>query len=379
MIDNNSMFPLCIKYLNELIRINTVNPPGNEEEAAKYIYSALAEEGITSEIIPLGNNRANIVTFNSVPGIPILFSGHLDTVPAGDNWNTNPFVPSIQNDVLYGRGACDMKGGIACMMAAAVWASKRSDTLPFRLAFVADEEISGKGTHAFIDQYIHGKIQYVILGEPTQNQLHIAHRGAMRFHITITGTSCHASTPEAGVNAIENTSIILTAIQKTNQDFKLIKHDILPSPTVCCTMISAGIKDNVVPDKCVITIDCRPCFGDQPSFFINAIQEKINELGGLPEGISISFDNYINGSAGGVSIDSQIVHWARKKYLRAFCSEPIITCFPACCDLHHFTDAKIPALLYGPGSIKQAHTSNEFVALSELKKAFDFYCSCMIK
>ncbi len=379
MLDNDSLFPLCLKYLSDLIHIDTVNPPGNEVLSAEYIHKSLSQYGINSEIVSLGDNRANLITDQISEGIPVIFSGHMDVVPIGEGWETDPFIATENGGLIYGRGACDMKGGIACMMAAAVWASKREDTLPFRLVFVADEEIRGKGTHAYLDQYAHGEIRYVIIGEPTTNQLHIAHRGAMRFHITLHGVSCHAGTPENGVNPIENASIVLRAIQEVNKDFQKRKQGVLPPSTVCCTMISAGIKDNVVPDECIITIDCRPCFGDTPQIFIEAIKDKIKALGDLPEGIHVDYENYISGSAGGVESNSPIVQWATEKYIRAFHHDPVITSFPACCDLHHFTDAGFPAILYGPGSIRQAHTANEYVSIDELRKAFDFYCSCMIE
>ncbi|MEG0126964.1 MAG: M20 family metallopeptidase [Clostridia bacterium] len=374
----NQESSLCVTFLQDLIALNTVNPPGNESIAAEYIATALYKYGIECELMPVGEHRCNVITKALTQDPAIIFTGHLDVVPIGEGWKTDPFKASPSSGNIYGRGACDMKGGIAAMMAAAVWATRHSEGIhPFRLMFVADEEIYGLGTKALMKILSPQTTKYCIIGEPTGNTIHIAHRGAIRFKVRMLGRACHASAPQMGINAIESMMRVIEAVSAINEDFKQIHHATLPSPTMCCTMINAGTKDNIIPDLCEMVIDCRPIVGDTALSFEKTIRKKILALGGLNKGVQMELTPYINVMAGDVEEDSPIVQWAKDRFLQAFHKEATVNSFPACCDLTHFTTNGFPAILYGPGWIAQAHTANEFISMEQLKNAFTFYCACL--
>lgn len=376
-MSDSSGFSLCKHFLEGLISIPSVNPPGNELEAAEYVSDMLTNHGIPCEIQNITLSRANVVSvpINDVPAI--LLSGHLDVVPAGGGWNTNPFQAVESGNRIWGRGSCDMKGGVAAMMAAAVWAIKQPSHRPFRLAFVADEELSGTGMQKLLPTLDPRKVRYTVLGEPTMNQIHIAHRGAIRSKLRIHGRSCHGSSPQLGKNAIELTARLIEAIRLLNEDFKTIKQDFLPCPTICCTMISAGTKDNIVPDLCELIVDYRPVIGGTPEGIDTAIRKKLNNLGGLPEGTYMETVTYINSPACSLDVNSEIVLWAKRVFEISHKEQAQIASFPACCDLCKFMTAGFPTILYGPGSIEQAHTDNEYVDLDQLRQAYDFYCNCL--
>ena len=368
---------LCRTFLSDLIAIDTSNPPGNERAAARYVAEELSRHGIDCELQPVGEQRANVLSEPVGKGPAVLLSGHLDVVPCGEGWHTDPFTAVRRDGRVYGRGACDMKGGVAAMMAAAIKAKREGNAVPFRLAFVADEEIYGLGTRTLLEKLPASAIRYCILGEPTAGELHIAHRGAIRFHIRVYGRSCHAGNPEAGVNALEITGRVMDAVRAVNADLRALPHATLPPASMCCTMIRAGTKDNVVPDVCETTVDCRPVPGDTAEAFEKAIRDRIGALGGLGEGARLEMTPYINMPPGGVPEDSEIVRWACERFARVFGREPKIAGFPACCDLAYFTNANIPAVLYGPGSIAQAHTADEFVPVRQLEEALAFYRECL--
>lgn len=372
-------FSLAIGFLKELIALETVNPPGNEWLAADYVARRLAEYGIAADVTEPVPGRANVVSRRTPgQGPVVVLTGHLDVVPVGDGWQTPPFVGTERDGKIFGRGACDMKGGVAAMMAAAVWnAAQGMETRPFQLAFVFDEEIYGEGTRTFLKDF--REECFAVIGEPTENQIHVAHRGAIRFRILVHGRSCHAGSPSSGVNAIENMARVIQAVQRVNEGLKQRKHPILPPPTLCATMIQAGTKDNIVPDLCELVVDGRPGVGDTVESLQKAIQSEIEAGGGLQQGATVEFVPYINVTAGSVETDSPIVRWAGDCYRSCFGQEPVVTCFPACCDLSQFTAAGHPAILYGPGSIAQAHTANEFVTLDQMQKAFTFYSRCLQK
>ncbi len=365
------------QFLSDLIAIDTSNPPGNEYKAADYIAGCMTRYGFKIDIQEVSPGRANVVCSTGEKGPRILLTGHLDVVPAEGEWISQPFEAAERENRVYGRGACDMKGGIACMMAAAVCAAENGSKVPFMLGFVADEEIYGTGTRALLKRYSPEEIRYAVIGEPTMNSICIAHRGAIRFHAKVSGRSCHAGMPQNGVNAIGGAAALIRAIERANMAYNSYKHEVLPPPSLCATMIQGGLKDNVVPDECVITIDCRPCPGQRPADFIRMIEASLSEEGGLQEGSSVSFETYIDVPAGAVSYNSEIVRWASGCYAKAFHKGASVEAFPACCDLSQFTESGVQAVLYGPGSLDQAHSVNEYVGLDQMEQAFKFYCTCL--
>ena len=364
-------------FLSELIGIDTTNPPGGELRAAEYVAGQLCEAGLPCDIQEVAPGRANVITRYEGDAPFVLLTGHLDVVPAEGQWTSPPFCATERDGRIYGRGACDMKGGIACMMAAAIAAQRAGSKVPFCLGFVADEEVYGTGTRRMLERLAPAQIRFAVIGEPTMSEVCIAHRGAIRLRAKVRGRSCHAGMPQRGVNAIENAAILVRAIARANRGLTGYRHEVLPPPTLCATMIEAGVKDNVVPDEATVIIDCRPCPGQHPADFIRLIEVALREEGGLQAGAEATFEAYIDVSAGAVARGSEIVHWAKDKYTSVFRREPAVEAFPACCDLSQFTEAGTQAILYGPGSLDQAHTRDEYVSLDQLEQAYRFYCALL--
>lgn len=385
---------LCLDYLKELIAVSTVNLPGNETICAVKIKELLEREGIVCHLQKVAEGRSNLYTEileGSDKQAPVVvLTGHMDTVPVADGWDSDPFTltekqlqteqnTAVQNTAeqctaaFFGRGTCDMKGGIAAMMAAAVWAKDQGKTVPFRLAFVADEEIYGTGSQMLAKSGVLGDVKVAVIGEPTMNQIHVAHRGALRYHVTVIGKSGHAGKPHLFVDPIHAAARVTLAVEEVCKDLAKRDQSVLPPATMCMTEIHSSLKDNVIPEICTMTIDTRPCIGDSAEHFEQLIRQKIREMGGIQEGAELVFDPYIDVKAGYLDPDSDAVRTCQRAYERAFQEKPVVDAFPACCDQTYFTSLGIPALLYGPGSIDQAHTTNEYVTKDELMKALRFY------
>lgn len=362
------------EYLIALVSANTVNEPGDEKPLAEYIAGILGQEGFCTEIQEVAPNRANVVAWTGASDKKIIMNGHLDVVPPGPGWSMHPFAATEKDGRFYGRGTCDMKGAIAAMMTAAIKV-KRENTLKngqLILTFVADEEINGLGTKYFVKKFEKGTTNWVIIGEPTENQIHIAHRGVVRLKIEIRGRQCHAGQPEKGLNALTLMSKFLVEINGLNLEKQKREQEILPAPTVAATTIHGGVNDNVIPGFCEATLDFRTVPGDTAEGLIQEVESILEAVCG-DTGASWTVRPFINVFPGITLPDKDVVRSAVRAYWSVKGTEPQITYFPACCDMSCFTAAGFETIICGPGSINQAHTADEFVDRKQLEQAVSLY------
>ncbi|MGE4531266.1 MAG: M20 family metallopeptidase, partial [Acidithiobacillus sp.] len=330
---------LARRFFEEMIRFETVNPPGNEQPLAEYVTSTMKAYGFDTQVQPVAPGRANaLVRLGNSPN-KLIFNGHLDVVPAGEGWKHDPFVLTEEDGLLYGRGACDMKGALAAMMAAAI-KIKQEGTLRGQeliLLFVADEEIDGAGAKAFVRSFEKGSRNWVIIGEGTENQLHVAHRGVVRLRITLTGRQCHAGQPEKGINANTMMARFLLAVDRVNQEKQSLHQQVLPPPSVSATRVNGGIKDNVVPGSCETVLDFRTVPGETAQSLVAQMDELLHRLfQGQPE-VSWGIEPFIEVKPGMTEPTAPLVQATTRAYHDLFGTEPQITYFGACCDMSCFT------------------------------------------
>lgn len=355
--------------LNNFIRINTVNPPGNEKGLAVYIASILAENGLSPVIEDLGNNRANLYCeIGRKSDRCIIFNGHLDVVPAEGLWKNDPFFPFEEQGRIYGRGACDMKAGLAAMTKVFLDYSKNQDMLNgvLKLVFVADEETANQGTlHYLQNEKEESDRRLVIIGEPTSLKLCTSHLGAERFCIRVLGKSAHSSNPEKGINAIEGACQVICAIEKYRESLQIVQSE-YGCPSVAVTMINGGEKINSIPSECRIFVDRRTLPGETS----NAVQMEFkNFISNFMKDTKykILIDSIFSFESGYIPDSSSIQEIKR-----------IIGCsksynFPAGCEQNLFLKNNFEAVILGPGAIDVAHTTNEYVFLQELYDAEQKY------
>lgn len=367
----DTQFPSTEDILSALISIPTVN--GNELPAAQLLGNLLTGLGMDVSIQDVGENRANVFAHIG-NGETLLFCGHLDVVPAIGDWKTPPFILTEDQGIFYGRGCADMKGAIAAMVSA-VYRFLRSDELlnkEIALLFVADEEKDNLGAKYFISQK-RPDINYTIIGEPTEMQIAVAHKGVARFRITIHGKSAHSSVADEGINALEGAALLIEAIKRENHKFRHIQHQILPSPSINVTVLHAGEQDNIIPGEAWMIVDYRIFPGieeDEALKTMEVIVESVRESNPLFN-FSIYRHSFLSG--GEISKDDPFVERCCSVAKMCFRDERIPREFRATCEQSLFIDAGIKTVICGPGSITQAHTVNEYLNQSQLIDAEQFY------
>ncbi|MCC8180991.1 MAG: M20 family metallopeptidase [Planctomycetes bacterium] len=379
MADNtaNRLDPFQQEILENLIKIKTVYPPGNEAAAAEYLRGVLEPLGFTTELQPIQPGRANLIArLHGGPGPEIALNGHLDVVAAdAEQWRHDPFSLRQDGDALYGRGVCDMKGAVSCMVAASrdLILSGGSFDGTLTLVFVMDEEINALGSRRYVAALpADSRPAAVIIGEPTMMNIFTAHRGVIRYHVEVTGKSGHAARPNEAVNPITIAGKLAQLIEDRNAELAKQTHPVLPSPSIALTMIAGGEQPNTIPGACKLTIDRRTMPGEGE-------EELRREFAGLrgkmpaDQAGRIGDPQFFVDIRASEQLPGSTLSQDCGRILRAMGIDAQTSFFPAGCDQFVFIEAGIDCLLIGPGDIAQGHTVDEFIAVEQLKLAREFY------
>lgn len=274
-----------IKILQDLVNINTVN--GNEIEVAKYLQQLLADHGIKANIDEFGDNRANLqaeIGNQNAGAKTLVFSGHQDTVSIDDEsvWEHSPFEAYIEGDKLYGRGAADMKSGLAAETIALIELHENSDVDlngTLRLIVTAGEEYGAQGAYRLNEQHAIDDADALVIGEATDGQVIYAHSGSFNYRIKSSGKAAHSSTPERGVNAIQG---LVNYINLEKDLFDDAPEDpYLGKVQHSITVIRGGEQVNTIPAQAVLEGNIRPTESFNNAKVILRIQETIKQLNDL--------------------------------------------------------------------------------------------------
>ena len=333
-------------------------------------------------------NKANL--FVTVPAgkdadivdAGLVLSGHTDVVPVdGQDWTSNPFKAEIRGDKLYGRGSCDMKGFIACavnLLSRAAELSKAGQlSRPLHLALSFDEEVGCLGAPLILaDLKARGITpEYCIVGEPTLMNMVVAHKGIAVYRCRVHGKSAHSSLTNQGVNAISYASKMIGYVDSLADEFTdRGDNDELfdvPYSTLSVGTIQGGTATNIVPNLCEFTFDYRNLPHMTQDDILSPIQAKVAELNAqmqarAPEtGIELQQLESVPAMTDNINDELQQLIAALtqddKRHKVAYATEG-----------GQFTDAGIPTIICGPGSIEQAHKADEYVALSEIERCDKF-------
>ena len=309
----------------------------------------------------------------------LIFSGHTDVVPVdGQDWQSNPFHAVIRDDKLYGRGAADMKGFIAAVLAAIPHMKAAKLARPLHIALSYDEEIGCLGAPVMIDALQqHGlSPEYCIVGEPTSMQMVVAHKGIHTFTCRVHGKAAHSSLTPQGVNAIEYAAQLILFIQQLGQR---LQHDYaqdaafdVPFSTLSVNTIQGGIASNIVPQLCEFGFDYRNLPHMQPADVIEPIQRYIREV----------LEPQMRAVDANCGIE--LHHHAAVPAMPEADAQALLQLVAQLVDNHtrhkvayateggQFKQAGIHTVICGPGNIEQAHRANEFVSLAQLARCDDF-------
>jgi acetylornithine deacetylase/succinyl-diaminopimelate desuccinylase family protein len=361
-----------VSFCRDLVRAASENPPGDEAEVAKTSQTLLRSLGLSAEFVePLPNRTSTISSWGTDGGKTLLFNGHYDVVPVPDpaDWPHDPFGGDVVDGKLYGRGSTDMKAGIAACLAAVATLQRAGIEPNGRLLmhFVADEEALGThGTRYLVENGHCDGIDEALVGEPTAMHIVPAERGAVWLRILTEGVSAHGSTPRLGVNAIEHMAAVIRAV--TGMRFKKL-HEILGGPTVNVGTIRGGSKVNMVPAWCEIEIDRRTIPGETNDEIVAEFEQALAAARAeVPELVArVEIDDFAEPSETpeGSSIVG-LIEDARE----AFGVDGSYVGYAGATDGRFLINqGKIPTVVYGPGDPVLAHTTGEYVDVSQLVQA----------
>jgi len=353
---------------------------GREAAIGRYLVDWFAARGIEAVLQPVVDGRANVIT--RIPGgdgPSLMLCGHVDTVPGGDM--PDAFAPRVERELLWGRGACDMKGAVAamCCATAAIARDEASHRLAGDLLFVGtvDEESGGLGVKAIVDGGI--RADYAVVGEPTSLRVALAHKGACFVRITLTGRGAHGSCPEEGVSAVSYAVRIVEALEEELRP-KLARrvHPLLGASTVNVGRLCGGTQPNIVAERCEIDVDRRTIPGD-----VDVVDELRSIVADVCDGIEgLAFDvaempmtAVVPHTPLETSASSPIAEAAMAaSALAAGSSEPAapigVTYWT---DGSHLADHGVATVVLGPGNIAHAHGPQERVPVAELNAAVGIY------
>jgi succinyl-diaminopimelate desuccinylase len=368
--------PDVIKLTRELIMLDTVNPPGNEAVSARLTGDILSEYGFEVEYIPYGENRLHLVAKKgcSDNGLPVVLSGHFDTVPlGGKEWTNNPFGGEIKGGKMYGRGSSDMKSGVAAMVVAAIQSfNEGNPSGGVVLIFTAGEETGCQGAQHLVSTLKDiNRVRGIIIGEPTSNIPAIGHKGGLYLTLTTTGITAHSSMPHLGENAIYKAARALLKAEKF--DFNEQEDPLLGFSTINVGKINGGINLNSVPDFAEFTIDARTTSKTDHKTLIGRLNTELGEkidievLVDLPAVSSDESDAFV-----------QLVYQA--------CGiQPGETGFRKA--LPYLTDGAVlqpafggaPTVILGPGQPEMAHQTDEYCFTENIIKATEIYKNIILK
>lgn len=361
-----------VALLRELVRVDSRNPslvaegPG-EAKAAHLLARHLTEWGMEVALLNAAPGRPNVVA--RIPGTgggrSLMFNGHLDVVGI-DGMTHAAFDPAEADGRIYGRGACDMKGGIAAMCAAAAQlrGGLKGDVI---VAAVVDEEWQSIGTSALIASGI--RADAAIVTEPTRLAIMPAHKGFAWIEVRVHGRAAHGSRWDIGVDAIRHAGLLLTELDRVDaEDLPRRTHRLLGRPSLHASFVEGGLGMSTYPDKCVVRVERRTIPGESISDVRQEIDAACARVRERRPDFSADFDVLFAQPPSDVTPDAPIVR-ALADQLRGRGMSAAPGGMSAWTDAALLNEAGIPAICFGPGDMALAHAAEEYIEVRDIQQA----------
>ena len=357
------------QLLRELIALPSVNPAflpaqdphAGEQLMAEFLAATAAQAGLDVEFQPVAKGRANVLARLSPRGKVrqrILLAPHMDTINATEQ----QFTPVNKNGRLFGRGACDTKGSVATMLIAlcdlAQTGHRPTDT-EITFAGLVDEEHRQAGSRALVASGMRADL--AIVGEPTRLEVVTAHKGALWLELETRGKAAHGACPELGKNAVHAMSRIVDLLLTTYAAaLRQRRHPLLGSATISIGAICGGTQPNIVPDRCTILLDRRTLPGETEAGvrreFMAALGRQQLKAAFVKRDLPASLPLETNPKLPLVARFLRCAGQRQPVGVRYFCDASV---------LGH---GGIPSVVFGPGDIAQAHTSDEWISVQALER-----------
>lgn len=362
--------------LDRLLSFDTTSSNPNID-LMLYVQSVLTSGGIASTLIPdEGGGKANLYATVGPEGLGgVMLSGHTDVVPVtGQNWTVPPFAMTERQGRIYGRGATDMKGFVACAIAAMLQAAKRPLRVPLHLALSYDEEVGCLGVRSLVDMLEAAPVRprMCIVGEPTNMQVATGHKGKIALRATMTGREGHSALAPLALNALHLAADFVNLLRDT-QSF-VVEHGLrdgdydVPYTTLHVGKLNGGVQVNIVPNAAVADFEIRSLAGEDTERLIEVLRIGAAEIveplqAEFPEA-DIRIERLWDYPGLGTASDAGVVNFVKAL---TGANGTIKVAFGTEGGLF---DARlgIPTVICGPGSMAQGHKPDEFVSIEQLER-----------
>ena len=386
-----------VTLTQELVRIRSVIEPntgGSEQGVALYIANVLREMGLAptlEEVIP---GRPNLIcdwrgtNFQPEKHKTLMFEGHTDVVTEGDSrrWTYPPFDAELVNGRLYGRGAADMKAGVAAAICALDAVRRTAPDLAgrIRLGFVVDEEGMMAGIKHFIERGWAREVDGAIVCEPEENELCLFQKGAMRVTVEVAGVMAHGAMPYAGVNPITALAEVIRRVEALEglEQSRWGEHPHLGLPWFTPTILNAPTSGeaqlNVMPERASLALDIRTLPGQDHDDLLNKLRNIAQEVSRRDSRLSVTVDLFESRPATQTPADDPLVKALERAYPLVMESAPKYGGVPGATDGTFLHLAGVPIVTVGPGDRTIPHQRDEFVEVEALMKAAKLYAASAI-
>lgn len=376
---NAETTPSAIELLSRLVAFDTTSHKSNRA-LVSFVEDYLAGLGVASHLVPTadGEKASLFATIGPANVSGIGLSGHTDVVPADPAaWTSDPFTMRRENGRLYGRGTADMKGYLACVLAMVPEFKRRNLKVPVHIVFSYDEEVGCTGVRPMIAE-LGSRLpipRAVIVGEPTSMAVVDAHKGPVRWQVEVTGHAAHSSMAHLGVNAISIAARLIGELGEIERELSALPPDprfTPPYPTLQVTEITGGIASNIVPAICRFGFEVRA----MPGLDVDAIERRLvvfaetqcpPEMQRLAPEASIAIRQSNRVPPFGADRMSEVVALALK-----LAGQNDTGAVSYATEAGLFQAAGVPSVVCGPGDIAQAHTADEWIAISEIERCLAF-------
>jgi len=363
----------AISLTRDLLRFDTINPPGRERDCAQMAGTLLKEWGFDVQYFDYHEGRTSVVARlgGSDKKSPLCLTGHLDVVPLGSReWSRDPFAGEADGDKLYGRGVSDMKSGVAAiLLAARSFADKLRGTPGIVIVLTAGEEGGCVGSAQLAKTHLLGKAGAMVVGEPTSNYPLVGHKGSLKFHARFKGVGAHGSMPELGVNAIYKAGKALSKLESF--DFGVKAHAVMGKPTLNVGTIEGGNTVNAVPDSARIGVDIRTVPGMDHQALLGQMRTLLGEA---------ELEVFSDLKPVWTAPDHE---WIQRVF--EIC-KPYVDEAPAARTAPYMTDAAnllkvyagAPTVVLGPGEAAMAHQTDEYASMERIRQSVAIYESLIL-
>jgi acetylornithine deacetylase len=342
-----------------------LSPDGAGEGAVAELAAGLLEAwGLRAEVREVApGGRSNVVATLDGDGPTLMLNGHLDTVGV-EGMTVAPYAAAIVASRLIGRGACDMKGGVAALLAATARLASGGRRPSLVVVLTADEEHASLGMQAIVRDG--PRADLAVVCEPTALAVMPAHKGFVWVTATFRGKAAHGSRPELGVDAIRHAALYVAALDGYLEDLRARpKHPLLGHGSLHAGTIAGGTAPSVYPDQCEVQLECRTLPGTPATQVVGEMQRVLDDLSAREPSLDASLEITLERPGTEVAADSPLVRGLLEAG-RAHGVPPRVDGMTAWVDAALLNESGTSAVCYGPGDTRQAHTADEWIETRQI-------------